>query len=97
MDMEQTKEEALVEKLFLCSCFTHGIVVDYDKEWKEIFLTPWNSYRDKLSIFERIKHCLQVLWTGEPYSNEVSFNVPTARAFLDAFKEAVEKIEDVEK
>lgn len=93
--MSEEKEEPLVRKLFLCNCFTHGIVIDYDEADKEIYLSQWNSYRDRLSIFERIKHCLQILWTGEAYSEVVGFNRPTAKAFLDAFKEAVEKIEDV--
>jgi len=89
------EEEPLVQKLFLCNCFTHGIVIDYDKEDKEIYLSQWNSYRERgrLSLFERIKHCLQILWSGEPYSEVVCFNRPTAKAFLDAFKEAVEKVE----
>ena len=91
-----TEEEPLVQKLFLCNCFTHGITIDYDKEDKEIYLSQWNSYRGRLSIFERIKHCLQILRRGEPYSEVVDFDKATAKAFLDAFKEAMEKIEDVD-
>lgn len=94
---EQTKEEPLVQKLFLCNCFTHGIVIDCDKEDKEIYLSQWNSYRGRLSIFERIKHCLEILWRGEPYSEVVCFNRPTAEAFLNAFIEATEKVDDVDK
>ena len=88
-----TEEKPLVQKLFLCNCFTHGITIDYDKEDKEIYLSQWNSYRGRLSIFERIKHCLEILWNGEPYSEVVCFDRPTAKAFLDTFKEAMEETE----
>ena len=91
--MSEEKEEPLVQKLFLCNCFTHGITIDYDKEDKEIYLSQWNSGKEKLSIFERIKHCLEILWTGEAYSEVVCFDKATAKAFLNAFEEAMEKIE----
>ena len=57
----EEKEEPNKEQLFVCSCGAEALSIEYDPEFKEIFLSVWCLSKQRpLSIRERFRYCWQV-------------------------------------
>jgi hypothetical protein len=72
-----------VREIFLCDCREHGLVITDIKEidCHEIYLALF-QYKNLCSpqgFWERIRWCLQVLKTGQPWTDEICLEVKDAK------------------
>jgi len=74
-----------MNKFIKCECYGHLLELEYDREYNQHYLTVWNSgfSRNRLSWFNRICWCWQILKTGNPWNDMFIINA-------DAKKEIVE-------
>jgi hypothetical protein len=64
-----------VHTLFaVCNCRSEVLVVEYDHEIKMADLAIYengNSFRAKMSLWQRLRYCWKVLWYKKPYGDEI--------------------------
>ena len=57
-----------------CGCRSEILVIEYDHEWKMADLAIYEtnaSFKAKMSLWQRLKYCWQVLWHKKPYADEM--------------------------
>ena len=90
----EEKEEPNIEKLFVCSCGAEALSIEYDPEFKELFLSVWYLGKQRpLSIREKFRYCLQILLKGEPYSDQIILDKETAKALKEELEKYIGKAE----
>ena len=90
----EEKEEANIEKLFVCSCYAEALSMEYDPEFKEIFLSVWYLGKQRpLSIRERFRYCWQILFKGEPFSDQLILDKETAKALKEELEKYIGEME----
>jgi hypothetical protein len=57
-----------------CGCRSEILMIEYDHEWKMADLAiyeTYNAFRNKMSLWQRLRYCWQILWFKKPYSDEM--------------------------
>jgi hypothetical protein len=60
-----------------CGCKNEILVIEYDHEWKIADLAIYESYvgyKHKLSIWQRLRYCYQVLVNKKPYADQITLD-----------------------
>lgn len=60
-----------------CDCRNEILMIEYDHEYSMAELAIYEHYagfRYKLSLWQRIKYCWQVLINKKPYTDQISLN-----------------------
>ncbi len=71
-----------VEEVFFCSCGCEAVILSYypDDEYKEIFLSMWESRpAGKPSWSYRLRLIWQIIRKGYPYADEIILKPDDAR------------------
>lgn len=61
-----------------CDCRSEILVIEYDHELKTADLSIYEnriSYTNKLSLWQRIKYCYQILIYKKPYTDQILLNL----------------------
>lgn len=72
----------------LCDCRSEVLVLEYDYECKFVELSIYenlSSYGHKMSFWQKIRYCWQVIWKNKPFSDQIILNtsqVKQLREFL---------------
>ena len=71
-----------------CDCGSEILMIEYDHEIKianfAIYEHPV-AYKSKMSLWQRIRYCYQILFNKKPYADQTSLNkkqLKELRAFL---------------
>lgn len=59
---------------FLCDCRSEVLVIEYDHHFQMADLAIYQTdaaYRAKMSLWQRLRYCWQVLWNKKPYADEI--------------------------
>lgn len=62
---------------FLCDCQSEVLVMEYDRDIDLASLAIYEnqaSYKHKLSLWQRMRYCYQVLINKKPYSDQIMLN-----------------------
>ena len=90
----EEKEEPNTEKLFVCSCGVEALSIEYEPEFKELFLSVWNLGKQRpLSIRDRFRYCWQILFKGEPFSDQIILDKETAKALKEELEKYIGEME----
>jgi hypothetical protein len=57
-----------------CSCKSEILVIEYDHEWNIADLAifeNYTNYSNKMSLWQRLRYCFQVLVYKKPYSDQM--------------------------
>jgi hypothetical protein len=57
-----------------CSCKSEILVIEYDHEWNIADLAifeHYTNYSNKMSLWQRLRYCFQVLVYKKPYSDQI--------------------------
>ena len=57
-----------------CGCRSEILMIEYDHEWKMADLAIYqtdDSFRSKMSLWQRLRYCWQVLWYKKPYADQI--------------------------
>lgn len=57
-----------------CGCRSEILVIEYDHEWNMADLAIYQTdraFRAKMSLWQRLRYCWQVLWHKKPYADEI--------------------------
>jgi hypothetical protein len=56
-----------------CECENEILMVKYDHEWKmaEISIYEHIGFRNKLSLWQKIRYVCRILWYGYPYGDQI--------------------------
>ena len=60
-----------------CGCRNEILVIEYDHEWNMADLSIYESYvgyKHKLSIWQRLRYCYQVLINKKPYADQITLD-----------------------
>jgi hypothetical protein len=74
----------------LCDCHSEVLVIEYDSQIKCAELAMYEnhaSYKHKLSIWQRIRYCYQVLINKKPYTDQIMLNnkqIQELKTFLNS-------------
>ena len=78
-------------KFYKCTCHTHALEVDtsFRKDEGEVWFSIWERGRatDKLSWKERIRWCLHIIKTGNPWGDSVSLNEEQIKELVEQLNE----------
>ena len=72
-----TKFENQKTVFFLCDCRSEVLLIEYDPEIRIAELAIYEnqtSFKHKLSLWQRIRYCYQVLINKKPYSDQILLN-----------------------
>lgn len=57
-----------------CGCRSEILMIEYDHEWKMADFAIYNhpiAYKSKMSLWQRLRYCFQVLIHKKPYADQV--------------------------
>lgn len=57
-----------------CGCRSEILMIEYDHEWKMADIAIYQtdvSFRYKMSLWQRLRYCWQVLWHKKPYADQI--------------------------
>lgn len=60
-----------------CDCSSEILIIEYDHEIKMADLAIYenqSSYRSKMSLYQRLRYCYQVLVNKKPYADQITLN-----------------------
>jgi hypothetical protein len=60
-----------------CDCKSEILVIEYDHEWNIADLAIYqtdSALKAKMSLWQRLRYCWQVLWYKKPYADEIVLN-----------------------
>ena len=60
-----------------CSCKSEILVIEYDHEWNIADLAifeHYTNYSNKMSLWQRLRYCFQVLVYKKPYSDQMALD-----------------------
>lgn len=60
-----------------CLCKSEILVIEYDHEWEIADLAIYEHYirhHNKLSLWQRLRYCYQVLFNKKPYADQITLN-----------------------
>jgi len=60
-----------------CSCKSEILVIEYDHEWNIADLAifeNYTNYSNKMSLWQRLRYCFQVLVYKKPYADQMVLN-----------------------
>jgi hypothetical protein len=60
-----------------CSCKSEILVIEYDHEWDIADLAifeHYTNYSNKMSLWQRLRYCFQVLVYKKPYADQMVLN-----------------------
>lgn len=60
-----------------CDCRSEILMIEYDHEIKIADLAIYEhyfSYKHKMSFWQRLRYCWQVLWNKKPYADQMTLN-----------------------
>ena len=78
-------------RLFVCDCGCGGLSIERDSDFPEIFISTWRYGTSiKVSFIDRLRYCWDILRYGRPHTDEVIFNIETAKAFLSELERCIE-------
>lgn len=58
----------------MCDCRSEILVIEYDHEYNMADLAIYQTdaaFRAKMSLWQRLRYCWQVLWHKKPYADEI--------------------------
>lgn len=58
----------------MCDCRSEVLVIEYDHEYNMADLAIYQTdaaYKTKMSLWQRLRYCWQVLWHKKPYADEI--------------------------
>lgn len=84
-------------EFYRCSCCTHSLSVEVDKELKEVFISVWELGLHRLSWKQRLRYCWRILRKGSPYGDHVCLDVVDARRMCTRMFSKIREIEKDEK
>lgn len=61
----------------LCDCGSEILTINYDHTIKTADLAiyeSYSSYKFKMSLYQRLRYCWQVLWHKKPYADQIELN-----------------------
>lgn len=61
----------------LCDCSNEILMMEYDHRLQIADLAIYQTnaaFREKMSLWQRLKYCWQVLWHKKPYADEITLN-----------------------
>jgi hypothetical protein len=71
---------------FLCDCRSEVLVIEYDNEIGVADLAIYEnqqSYKNKLSLWQSIRYCYQVLLYKKPYADQILLNKSQIKELID--------------
>lgn len=60
-----------------CDCSSEILMIEYDHEYKTADLAIYQTetaFREKMSLWQRLRYCWQVLWNKKPYNDQIVLN-----------------------
>jgi hypothetical protein len=60
-----------------CDCRSEILLIEYDHHLKMADLAIYETdaaFRAKMSLWQRLRYCWQVLWHKKPYADEIMMN-----------------------
>lgn len=63
--------------ILLCDCRSETLVIEYDEEIKMADLAifeNYTNYGNKMSLWQRLRYCYQVLVHKKPYADQIVLN-----------------------
>ena len=83
----------MIEKFILCDCKTEGILLSEDKEINLMYLSFFQySYNPtKMSLYQKLRYCWQVLIKGEPFDDEIVLNKENSRELVKELNKFIKK------
>jgi hypothetical protein len=67
-------------KMFICSCYGEAVAAEPDDACQTIDLAFWQNGRHRSSISTRIRHIVEILKTGVPYTDMVVLSAEEAES-----------------
>jgi hypothetical protein len=75
------------KKLFIqCDCSSEILSIEYDYDLAITELAIYEhyvSFKNKMSLWQRLKYCWQVLWHKKPYADQMVLNSKQAKQLLN--------------
>lgn len=74
----------------LCSCHNEILLIEYDHDIKMADLAIYERgvcFKTKMSLWQKIRYCWKVLYSGRPYSDEIMLDkkqLLEIKSFIDS-------------
>lgn len=72
-----------------CDCKNEILAIEYDHEWNIAELAIYEhyvGYTRKLSLWQRLRYCYQVLFHKKPYADQMTLSAKQLKDLLDFLK-----------
>lgn len=86
-------------EIYLCDCGCEGIIIEFDEEFPEVFLSFWNRglKPSNPSLYTKLRWIWHIIKDGSPWNDSIALNLEHCIEFGNKLIEYGNKIKEKNK